>query len=540
MNRTHANHNSRVSPAVYWLAAFFLVATLLVLFGTTGRTRTLIANTLRMAAGTMAIGLPIGTILAWTLCRTNVPFRRLGIFVTCVMLFMPLYLQTAGWDAGFGDQGWFQIVGDRIANRSLLSGWRGAIWVHGMASVAWVALIVTVGFQSIAPEWEEAASLEAGNWLVFRTVVLPHLVGSIVVAAVWILVTTAGEITVTDVFQIRTYAEELYIGYARNVPEAQGANVAPLEISRWVGIALTAWLALGALVVCVWLWPARYVTSRRSPFVVELGAWRWVTGAALIAFVIFWCGVPIGNLFFKLGITVTQVGEERIRGWSLVKAGKLLASAPGSFQEELGWTLLISQAAALAAIVLGVALAWLALLRRSLAVAIGLLLAIMMATPGPTLALLIIRFVNQPELPAMTWLYDRTIFAPWLGIMIRCLPIVTLVLWVSFRTIPAVELETAELAGVGRIGQLFRIVIPQRFAAIACAWFVCVALATGELTASILLVPPGITTLAIRIFGLVHYGVEDRLAALCLCSILLFAGFATAVMITMSYWRRQR
>ena len=48
------------------------------------------------------------------------------------------------------------------------------------------------------------------------------------------------------------------------------------------------------------------------------------------------------------------------------------------------------------------------------------------------------------------------------------------------------------------------------------------ALSIAELSASILVVPPGVTTLAIRIFNLMHYGVEDRLGGLCLFTILLF------------------
>ena len=62
----------------------------------------------------------------------------------------------------------------------------------------------------------------------------------------------------------------------------------------------------------------------------------------------------------------------------------------------------------------------------------------------------------------------------------------------------------------------------------AGAWFLALAVAAGELTASILVVPPGVTTLAIRIFGLVHYGVEDRLAALWLWSIVAFVAVALA------------
>ena len=76
---------------------------------------------------------------------------------------------------------------------------------------------------------------------------------------------------------------------------------------------------------------------------------------------------------------------------------------------------------------------------------------------------------------------------------------------------------------------MLRVVLPNRWVAVLCAWFVAVSLAAGELTTSILLVPPGVNTLAIRIFGLVHYGVEDRLAALCLWSTAFFVVLTAAV-----------
>jgi hypothetical protein len=41
-----------------------------------------------------------------------------------------------------------------------------------------------------------------------------------------------------------------------------------------------------------------------------------------------------------------------------------------------------------------------------------------------------------------------------------------------------------------------------------------------------LAMPPGITTLSISIFNLVHYGVDDRLAGICLVQLLGSATFA--------------
>lgn len=55
------------------------------------------------------------------------------------------------------------------------------------------------------------------------------------------------------------------------------------------------------------------------------------------------------------------------------------------------------------------------------------------------------------------------------------------------------------------------------------AWLVALAIVLGDLAASILVVPPGVITLPIRIFGLMHYGVEDQVAGICLVLVAVFA-----------------
>jgi ABC-type Fe3+ transport system permease subunit len=62
-------------------------------------------------------------------------------------------------------------------------------------------------------------------------------------------------------------------------------------------------------------------------------------------------------------------------------------------------------------------------------------------------------------------------------------------------------------------------------------WLVLLGLAVGDLSATILAVPPGVTTVAIGIFNLVHYGVKDELAGLSLATVALFAGLAALVLL---------
>ena len=68
--------------------------------------------------------------------------------------------------------------------------------------------------------------------------------------------------------------------------------------------------------------------------------------------------------------------------------------------------------------------------------------------------------------------------------------------------------------------------MPRRKMAIAVAWWVALAVAWGDLSASILVVPPGVMTLPIRVFGLIHYGVDDQVAGISLCVMALFCVLA--------------
>jgi iron(III) transport system permease protein len=62
-----------------------------------------------------------------------------------------------------------------------------------------------------------------------------------------------------------------------------------------------------------------------------------------------------------------------------------------------------------------------------------------------------------------------------------------------------------------------RIALPQRWPAAAAAWLIGLAIAVGELAATVLVIPPQPSTaISVRVFQLLHYGVDDRVAAICL------------------------
>jgi iron(III) transport system permease protein len=146
--------------------------------------------------------------------------------------------------------------------------------------------------------------------------------------------------------------------------------------------------------------------------------------------------------------------------------------------------------------------------------------------------------LNRPidsPLGFLAVLYDSD-FAPWLAQTLRALPLVTLVLWPALASVPREMLDTAATDGAGWWRRLVWIALPQRWPALVAAWLVGLAIAVGELAATVLMVPPGPTTISVRIFSLIHYGVDDRVASLCLVLVL---GLAAVTAIAVGLVRRR-
>lgn len=488
----------------------------------------LIENTLLLAAATCAISVPVGIALGWLVSRTDLPGRRFWLAVFVAMLFVPLYLQAAAWQAGFGLQGWQTL---RFGPPPLLDGWRGAIWVHTMAALPWAVLICAAGFRLVEPELEERALLDGSSWQIFWGVSLPAAFGAVLVAEIWIAVMVAGEMTVTDLFMIRTYAEEVYTRMAVG-PQPGEAPLAALP-----GVILCAGLALAGLWVALKAAPGDRPVSFQAQHRFALGHWRLPALLAVALVVLLVAGVPIANLCYKAGVTVSQADAGRVRSWSLAKCAEIVAASPFRYQREFGWSLAIGGLAATASVAGAVMLTWWARTGRFRTAVLLVLMAVLLTVPGPVVGLGVIHMLNRPEVPLLTRLYDHSILAPWLALVLRSLAPASLVLWHAFRFVPSELLDAAAVDGAGPLTTLWRIVLPTKIPALAIAWLVAMAVAVGDLAASILVVPPGVTTLSIEIFGLLHYGVEDQVAGISLVMIALSVLLSAGAILVARRWQ---
>ena len=264
--------------------------------------------------------------------------------------------------------------------------------------------------------------------------------------------------------------------------------------------------------------------------VFPLGVWRGPMAMLVLLLLLLLVGVPLGNLTYQAGLVVKQVDGDIVRSWSFARCSELLVPQPTTyrvsaiweFRHAFGWTVLIGACAATAALLTGAPLAWWARRGGRQALPAVFVVSAGLATAGPLVGLAVIHVFTLSDHPVMIWLYDRTIAAPVLALTCRCLPLTIMICWMAFGGLSRVMVEAAMLDGAGRLARFLHIGLAQRVPALAVAWLVAMAGACGELSASILVVPPGVTTVPIRVFGLLHAGVKNQVAAICLTSI---AGF---------------
>lgn len=497
------------------LGAALAILVVLLVTAADQRTLRLAANTLWLCGLVVAISVPLGTALAVMLARTDLPGRRGLAVLLAGLLLLPLYLQTAAWQAGFGTMGWFSLT---FSAPVLLEGWPGAVWVHAVAGLPWVTLIVSAGLIYIPRELEEAALMDGSPGQVLRRVTLRRAWAAVGVAALWVAVSTASEITVTDLFQVRTYAEELYVEFAI------GGEPGQPPLGAIGSTAVVALLVVAALALAAGMGPlVRHATQQSAlgGLVFGLGRWRWPAALVVALVVLAVVGVPLASLAWKAGVEVRQSGLERTREWSLAKCLSIVATSPLRYQRPLFWSAILGCLAASTAVVAAVGLAWAGRRQGLRALPALVLAALSLAVPGPLVGLGLIWVLNSPDLDWTAWLYDRSIAAPWAALTVRAFPPALLIVWQALASVPDDQVDSAALEGAGRMGIVRRVVLPQRLAALGVAWLIALAVALGELGASILVVPPGVVTLSIEVFNLLHGGYEDEVAGICLA---VFAG----------------
>jgi iron(III) transport system permease protein len=481
-------------------------------------------NSLALAAGTVALALPIGTIAAVLFYRTDLPGRDGWRFLTVSMLFVPLPLVASAWQAALGHDGWVPalfgtwLAGDADTWRPWVLGLGPAIWVHGVAGLPWVILIVGQGLRWVERELEEDALTACGPLRVLWRVTLRRSWGVLGAAALWVALQTATEITVTDTMQVRTFGEEVYtqmvLGDTHALARSVAVAVPPGVLTGVVVLALAAHLEKHL--------PALEAMSR-APAPFRLAGWRWPALALVGIAVTVLAGVPLASLVWKVGLAGSPAT------WSLATTTRYLTRTFRLRASMVAESFGLGAAAGIVAAGLAALVGWLAIESRWLrTAALGVVVAAWVL-PGPVVGFgLKAAIAGLLDITHSAWLADVLYYGPslapvlWVD-LIRFFPFALALVWPIIRLIP-VELREAVRVDGARPGQELRYLVgPLVQPAAIQAGLVVAVLSLGELSAGKLVETAGAKTFAHEIFEEMHYGVTNNVAALSLVLLALVA-----------------
>lgn len=476
-------------------------------------------TTLLLVAAVLAIDVPFGTLLAVILYRSDLPGRVFLRRVVVVSLFVPLPLFATAWQAALGSRGW---LGPADPGRPWAIGLWAAVFIHAAAGLPWVIWLVGQGLCWVEPEIEEDALLVVPPTAVLRRVTLRRALPTIVAASAWVALLTAQEITVTDLAQVRTFAEEVYTQFV--LPDPTLGLIPDVAIARAVAIALPGTIVLAAATAfSVWRWEYAVPPLGSTPdprILVRVQSWRWVLFPAVTFLIAALVVVPIGSLVWTMGLH--GFPEE----WS-IETAKQFAIIAGRAHSTL---IAVSAGAAICAGIATSTLAWLGCwtARQSTGMRVLLVIAVALAwaTPGPVVGAGIKSAIDVlVSVENSLWgsglvrriLYDGPSMAPvvWASI-VRFFPCAVALLWPAVRMVPQSLADAARVDGATPMVEVRHAYWPLTAGAFATAIISVAILSLGELSASKLVRTPGGESFALTVFMQMHYGVANQLAAMCL------------------------
>jgi iron(III) transport system permease protein len=238
-----------------------------------------------------------------------------------------------------------------------------------------------------------------------------------------------------------------------------------------------------------------------------LDAWRPAARAAIVAVVVAALGLPLAILLREA-----------------MGARSVSAVLGGSGQAMVN-SLVLSSAGATAVVAVGV---WLGYARaragRRLGQLADVMLVALFAVPSTVVGIGLIGVWNRPGPLGIAYATDAMFLLAYLA---RFLPIAALIVAAGTRHVPLSHEEAAAVSGAGWARTMARIVIPQVGLGVTAAWVITFVLAFGELGVSILVAPPGESTLPIRIYTLIANAPPSIVAGLALLqALVIFAPFA--------------
>ncbi|HEX3512093.1 MAG TPA: iron ABC transporter permease [Solirubrobacteraceae bacterium] len=420
---------------------------------------TLLWNTLRLAAACTLLCAVVGVGAAWCVQRTTLPLRGVWAVVLVLPLGIPDFVVGFGW----------------VSLDHGLHGYFAAVMVMTLSLYPLVYLPVATALANVDSSLEEAArSLGLGRWRTFWRVTLRQVRPAVLGGCLLVTLALLAEYGAFEITQYRTFTVEIFTEFQLGF-NAVGACVLSLVL-----------VLIGLVVLAGELTLTGSSRGTRSGSGVARPATRATLGGLTL---------PVLALLTALAALALGVPLYALVYW-MVKGGSTTLPA-ASLAGALGRTAEFSAAAAVLASALAIPLASLSVRHRNrVTLMIERLAFVPMALPGLVVALGLVSFTVRYALS----LYQGTLELV-VAYAILFLPLALVAVRAAIAQAPARLEEVGRSLGAGQFAVWRRVTLPLIAPGLRAAFALVFISSATELTATLVLHPTGVNTLATQFWS---------------------------------------
>ncbi|MFT0545888.1 ABC transporter permease [Allopusillimonas ginsengisoli] len=424
-----------------------------------GRTYTLLANTLILATGVTVTASLIGVAVAWCVERSDLTARHIWRVAASLPLAMPAFVSSYAWSS----------IDVRFQSMA------GAILILSLSSYPLVYLPVAAALRSTDPGFEDVSrSLGNGPWRTFIHALLPQLLPALGGGALLVLTHMFAEFGALALLRVQTFTTAIFQSYELQFDSASAA--------------------LQSLVLMTLCIPAAYAEMRmrgvRRVARVGRGSARAVPTVRLKAAAPF-----VLAFFILLGVLGLGVPLTTLAYWLLHGSSGGLGYA--DILPALRDTIVLSLSGAVLTSILAIPLVLLAVRHRGRLSAFAERLPyIVHGLPGVVVALALV-FLSIRLVPAI---YQSSLLLL-CAYAILFLPLAQSSLRASVELVsPQIE-HIARSLGRRPLQAFISVVLPNIAPGIGAALALMMLEIMRELTATLMLAPTGVSTLAVEVWS---------------------------------------
>jgi len=433
----------------------------------------LLTNSLTVALLATAAATVFGLSAALWMVTLERRGRRAAYCGMIVAFALPSFLVTGIWIDLLGNTGRLRPV----IPFDVYSLW-GCAWILGLMLWPVVGAAALIAWRRLEAEQMECDPMLRGNWLL-RDLLAPTAAPALRIAAGLVFVLALGNFAVPAILQVKTWPAEIWLRF-NTANDTAGALQASWPLL----------LAPAVLLLAVRHRPFRLpqTTSGIRPrlFKERLGPGFLRVNAVMAILLLGLSTVlPVANLLLSER-TWSDLGGAWSANLANIRHSFFLAAVAASLILALGGLTWRKR---------GMGAAWL-----------GFFL------PGALLSVALIPIFNRP---GADWIY-RGVGVVLIALTLRYVAIGWSGMRTTLRSLDRDGLGFASLCGASRWERFRHGVWPQAGGAMLVVWYAAFLLCLWDVDAVLLVAPPGMQTLPMQVFNLLHYGHNSQVNALCL------------------------